>query len=117
MYPEALREMAQAENLLPGNLAVHADIGHVYAVSGEMREAETVTAALKQQSTRRYVNLYELALIDVGLGRPDQAFAWLDKALRERSDQVIYLRVDPRLDPVRADPRFADLVRRVGIPS
>jgi tetratricopeptide (TPR) repeat protein len=117
MYPEALREMAKAKELLPGNLAVQSDIGHVYAVSGNKSKAERVIAGLKEESARRYVNLYELALIYIGLGQNAQALTWLEKAYRERSDQLIYLKVDPRLDPIRSDPRFADLVRRVGIPD
>ena len=117
MYPEALRELTKTKDLLPGNLAVQSDIGHVYAVSGNKSEAEKTIARLKQESTRTYVNLYELALIYIGLGQNDQAFDWLEKAYRERSDQLIYLKVDPRLDPIRSDSRLADLVRRVGIPD
>jgi TolB-like protein/DNA-binding winged helix-turn-helix (wHTH) protein/Tfp pilus assembly protein PilF len=117
MYGEALREMAEAKNLLPGNLAVESDIGHVYAVSGNKAAAQKVIAALKDESAHRYVNLYELALIYVGLGQRDQAFESLDKAFRERSDQMIYLKVDPRLDSLRSDARFANLVLRVGIPK
>lgn len=116
MYPEALRELATAKNLLPGNMAIRSDVGHVYAVSGDADQAEKVIADLRQESQRLYVNSYELALIYVGLRKDDQAFEWLNKAFAERSDQMIYLNVDPRLDSIRSDSRFADLVRRVGIP-
>ena len=117
MYSEALREMAQAKDLLPGNLAVESDMGHVHAISGNKTAAQKIIGTMKQQSAHRYVNLYELALIYVGLGQRDQAFESLNKAFRERSDQMIYLKVDPRLDSVRSDSRFSDLVRRVGIPK
>ena len=117
MYPEALREMARTRQLLPENPAVRSDVGHVYAVSGNRSEAERVIAELGEETARRYVNPYEVALIYVGLGKPDQAFEWLEKAFGGRSDQLIYLTVDPRLDALRSDPRFADLVRRVGIPG
>src|SRR5882724_2218424 len=113
MYPQALREMGKAKSLLPGNLAVQADIGHVYAVSGDKAAAQKVTADLKQEAAHRYVNQYEVALIYVGLGQREKAFAALDAAFREHSDQLIYLKIDPRLDPLRPDPRFADLIRRV----
>jgi TolB-like protein/DNA-binding winged helix-turn-helix (wHTH) protein len=116
MFPEALRELATARDLLPGNLAVQSDIGHIHAVSGNAREAESVIADLKQQSARRYLNPYEVALIYVGLGKDDEGFDWLQQAFRGRSDQMIYLTVDPRLESLRTDARFADLVRRVGIP-
>jgi tetratricopeptide (TPR) repeat protein len=117
MYAEALREMNRAKDLLPGNLAVQSDIGHVYAISGDKSSAERVIAVLKGESGRRYVNQYELALIYVGLGQNDHAFEWLDRAYREHSDQLIYLEVDPRLDSIRSDARFPQLVRRVGIPN
>jgi tetratricopeptide (TPR) repeat protein len=117
MYPEALHEMEEAKNLLPENLAVQSDIGHVYAVSGDRAAAGRVMAWLKRESVRRYVNQYELALIHVGLGDKDQAFAALERAFREHSDQLIYLKVDPRLDSMRSDSRFQDLIRRVGIPQ
>ena len=116
MYAEALREMNRAKDLLPGNLAVQSDIGHVYAISGDKRSAEKVIADLKAESRQRYVNQYELALIYIGLGQNDRAFESLDKAYREHSDQLIYLGVDPRLDAIRSDARFTELVRRVGIP-
>ena len=117
MYPEALREMGKAKDLLPGNLAVQSDIGHVYAVSGDKAAAERVIAGLKEESGGRYVNQYELALIYVGLGQNEKAFESLDRAFREHCDQLIYLQIDSRLDSIRSDSRFIDLVRRVGIPN
>jgi TolB-like protein/thioredoxin-like negative regulator of GroEL len=116
MYPRALREMGRAKDLLPGNLAVLCDIGHVYAVSGDKRSAEKVIAELQEKSTHRHVNQYEVALIYVGLAQNDQAFKALERAFREHSDMLVYLNVDPRLDSIRSDSRFADLMRRVGVP-
>jgi TolB-like protein/DNA-binding winged helix-turn-helix (wHTH) protein/Flp pilus assembly protein TadD len=117
MYPEALREMNRAKDLLPNNLAVLCDIGHLYAVSGDTRNAEKIIAALKQESAHRYVNQYELALIYLGLGENDEAFRSLERAHRERSDMLVYLRVDPRFDSVHSDSRFAELLRGVGVPN
>ena len=117
MYAEALSEMSRAKDLLPGNLAVQSDIGHVYAVSGDRAAAEKVVTELNREAGERYVNQYELALIYVALGQKDQAFQALDRAFREHSDQLIYLNVDSRLDPIRPDSRFKNLVRLVGIPQ
>jgi len=116
MFTEALRELAKARNLLKHSPIVEVDIGHLHAVSGNKSEAESVIAWLKKESARRYVNPFAIALIYVGLGRNDHGFEWLDTAFRERPDMLVYLRVDPRLDSIRSDPRFALLAGRVGIP-
>jgi hypothetical protein len=79
-------------------------------------QAESVIAWLKKESALRYVNPFAIALIYVGLGQNDEGFAWLDTAFRERSDMLVYLRVDPRLDSIRPDPRFALLAGWVGVP-
>lgn len=116
MYSEALRELGKARNLLKHSPIVEADIAHLHAVSGSKTEAESVIARLKKESARRYVNPYAIALIYFGLRRNDQGFDWLDTSFQERSDMLVYLRVDPRLDTVRSDPRFAVLAGRVGVP-
>jgi len=61
------------------------------------------------------VSAAQIAFVHVALGQPDLAFAWFEKALAERACGLVLLRVDPRADPLRADPRFADLLRRVGL--
>ena len=113
-YPEALQSMRKAQALLPSNTALVADIGHVYATSGDSNAAMKVLAQLKEAAKRTYVNPFELALIYLALGKRSEALQWLDKAYRERSDMLIYLNVDPRLDGIRSDPHFVDLARRVG---
>jgi eukaryotic-like serine/threonine-protein kinase len=116
MYADALKDMRHAKEVLKGNISVDADIGHVYAVSGDKEAAGRVIDELKTAAGSRYVNPFEIALIYVGLGDKDRAFEWLDTAYRERSDMLVYLKVDPRLDPIRGDSRFDTLVGNVGIP-
>ncbi|HKZ79703.1 MAG TPA: hypothetical protein VJ124_15625 [Pyrinomonadaceae bacterium] len=65
---------------------------------------------------QRYVSSASIALIYSALGDQDQTFAWLEKADRERDGNLARLKVDPRFDSLRSDPRFADLARRVGLP-
>ena len=114
MFAEAVAELGQAKELLPGNVVLEADIGHAYAVSGNREEAQKVVDELKELSKQRYVSSYNIALIYTGLGEKDQAFEWLENAYKERSDLLVYLKVEPRLDSLRSDPRFADLLRRIG---
>jgi len=61
------------------------------------------------------VSAYDIAEIYVGLGEKERAFEWLDKAVEERPRFLVDLRVEPKLDPVRSDPRFAVLLRRTGL--
>jgi hypothetical protein len=68
-------------------------------------------------SNRRYVSPYSIALIYTGLGEKEQAFAWLEKAYEDRSSLMIYLKVEPMLDSLRSDPRFTDLLHRIGLPT
>src|SRR5438270_2299922 len=113
MYAEAETELLKAKYLLQQNVAVEADIGYAYAASGKGGEAKKVIDELKQSSKQRYISSYYLALIHTGLGEKDLAFEWLENGYKERSDLLIYLKVDPRLDSLRSDARFAELVRRV----
>jgi hypothetical protein len=69
---------------------------------------------LDEQARHGYVSPYGLAYIHVALGEKDEAFVLLNKAHEERSSDVIDLKVDPQLDPLRSDPRFAELLRRMG---
>ena len=92
-----------------------AGLGHVYAVSGQKREAQAVLDELKQFSEHQYIPATSVALIYAGLGDKNQAFAWLEKAYEEHSFQMAWLKVEPRWDTLRSDPRFVDLLRRVGL--
>ena len=117
MFADALRELRRAKEFLKVNLNVDADMGRVCALSGRRREADRAMARLKRESRGRYVNPYQIALIHIGLGQKEPAFEWLNKAFQERSDMLVYLKVDPRLNPIRSDSRFVDLERRIGFPA
>ncbi len=78
-------------------------------------EARKILDQLIALSTRSYVSPFDIAIAYVGLGDRDQAFAWLEKAYDERVRPMLSLRVNPRLDPLRSDPRFAALMRRMGV--
>lgn len=90
-------------------------LGHAHAVSGEDASARRVLAALGRLGKRRYVPAYAFATIHAGLGDREQALRRLEQAFRERSDTLVQMQVDPRLAPLRSDPRFSALARRVGL--
>jgi hypothetical protein len=90
-------------------------LGHVYGVSGDKLKAEALLRELKERSGKQYFPAYQMALIHVGLGQKDEAFAMLEQAYADRYPWLIHLNVEPRFDPIRSDPRFADFVRRIGL--
>jgi len=91
------------------------DLAHGYAVAGRRDEARRTLAQLLQIAKRRYVSPVYIARVHAGLGENAQALALLNQAFQQRSDQLTGLRVDPAFDHLRADPRFVDLLRRVGL--
>ena len=90
-----------------------AGLGHLYASSGRSAEARVIFDELRARAQNTYVPAYDLALVCVGLGATDQAFEWLDKAYEERCGWLTYLNVEPRMDTLRSDSRFNDLLRRL----
>ena len=116
MFGDAIAELQKAVNLSTGTLLPSAALAHAYAVSGRASEALESLENLQELSRQRYISPYSIALIFAGLGDNDHAFQWLEKAYAERSGWLIWLKVDPKLDGLRCDPRFQDLVGRVGLP-
>jgi len=118
MYDEAFAAFKKAMSL-SGRDPQHAigGLGHLYAVTGRKTEAQEQINELKQLSQQRYVRSAFIALIYAGLGDKDQAFAWLEKGFEERSYQMTNIKLEPRFDVLHSDPRFADLVRRIGLPQ
>jgi eukaryotic-like serine/threonine-protein kinase len=114
MYQEALGEFQKARQIDDGP-DILADMGRCYAVSGNRGEAEKILAELKQLSARAAVSPYYFAIVYTGLGDKDQAFVWLDKAYEARSGSLGWIKLNPTFDALRSDPRFADLLRRIGL--
>ena len=119
MYEEAIAGFKKAISLLGGAewAMTRGGLGHVYAVTGKKSEARALIDELNQLSLRGYVPSPSVALIYAGLGDKDQAFAWLEKGYHEHAFQMQWLGVEPRWDNLRSDPRFADLLRRLGLPA
>ena len=116
--PEAIAEFQRALELEKDNTEIWSGLGHAYALSGNRAEAQKVLDHLKELSAHTLGRPYNVAVIYAGLGEKDQAFAWLDRAYKDRSYYLaVYLPTDARLDSLRSDPRFVDLKRRVGLPE
>jgi len=115
MYDEALAEFKMVEASFQGWPVAIAAIGYLDGVSGKRPDALKILRDLKELSQQRYVTSYGVALVYAGLGDRDRAFASLEKAYEERSHWLVWLKLDPRWDNLRADRRFSDLVRRVGL--
>ena len=115
---EAIAEFQRALAIDSENTEIWSGLGHAYALSGNRKEAEKVLDHLKELSARTYIAPYSVAIVYAGLGNKDQVFSWLDRAYGERSYFLaVYLTTDSRLDGLHADPRFAELKRRVGFPQ
>jgi len=116
-YLEALSEYQKAAELSGGNLDAIAALGHAYAVSGRKAEAQKILREMQQKSKNTYVSPYLVATVYAGLGEKDRAFQFLEKAYLEKSLDIPWaLKADLRLNNLRSDPRFQDLVRRIGYP-
>ncbi|HLL77202.1 MAG TPA: tetratricopeptide repeat protein [Pyrinomonadaceae bacterium] len=115
-YDEALAALGKAREL-GGNTLVTALTGYALAMSGRRAEAQTALNELKKLSTQKYVPSHNIAMIYSGLNEKDETFVWLEKAYEERGVHLSYLKVDPLWDKFRSDPRFQDLLRRVGLPQ
>jgi TolB-like protein/DNA-binding winged helix-turn-helix (wHTH) protein/Flp pilus assembly protein TadD len=111
MYQEALSALEKASVLDPKNSYTTAEFGRVYALSGRHGEAREVLQKLKQ-STEENPPFYGIALIHLGLNERAEALTWLDKAITNNAVNSIQLRFDPKLDTLRPDPAFVELLRR-----
>lgn len=115
-HQEALKALQTALASVKQNSAIEAEVGHALAISNNKPEARRVLERLLELSKDRFVSSYDIAHIYVALGDHDKAFVSLEKALNERDDLLVYLKADPRMDPLHSDPRFSRLVQKIGLP-
>jgi tetratricopeptide (TPR) repeat protein len=115
---EAISEYQKAIEMSNGDHDATASLAHAFAAIGRRSEAEKILRDLERKSKSAYVSPYMIATIYAGLGEKDKAFELLEKAYQEKSlDISWHLKADLRIDNLRSDPRFQDLVRRVGYPQ
>ena len=115
MFDDAIAEFQKATTLSGGSPLMKASLGHAYAEANRKAEATLILNELKELSKERYVSSYEVAAIYVALGDNEQAFQLLERAYKEHCFHLVYLKVWPQFSTVRADPRFQNLVQRIGL--
>ena len=99
---------------LDPNALGEAWLGHAFALGGQRDSARSVLRHLETRSAHEYVQPYAFALVYSGLGESDAAFRSLEQAIQLRSEELALLQIDPGMDPLRSDPRFAGMLRRIG---
>jgi len=113
MYDEAVAELQKAVQLSGDSPTCVASLARAYVASGKRTEAVKLLSDLKKRSIPGYSNASEIATIYASLGDTDQAMTWLEKGYDERFNPSVLLR--PGFDPLRSDPRFQNLVQRIGL--
>lgn len=113
MYAEAVAEFRRALELSEDAAFVKAALAHALGCNGKRSEARRNLSELEGLKERKYVPAYDMAIAHLGLGEKERAMEWLLKAYEERSGWLAYLRVEPRLDALRPEPEFVELMKRV----
>ena len=114
-FQDAIGQFDNCVRLTGGNPSMLALLGHAYAAANRRSEARTILDRLNEFSKQKYVPAYPVATIYAALGEKDEALARLEKAYDQRDSWMDYLGLDPRLDGLRSDARFADLLRRMNL--
>jgi tetratricopeptide (TPR) repeat protein len=110
---EAIHHLEEALRFSEDNPQVLSSLGHLYGRIGNHAAAREVLARLIRQSEESYVTAASMAEVCIGFGDVEEAFRWMEEALKERTSALLRLRIDPRFDALRATPRFREMFQRV----
>jgi len=114
-YSEAIAEFTKARELSHGNSETIASIGYAAALAGDVGRSRAVLDELKTLSNQHYVPPVTIALVYNGLGDQNEASTWLEKAIEDRDVRLTLLKVDPKWDSFRSNPRFIAILKRIGL--
>ena len=115
MITEAIETYQNGISRSERNPSLIAALGHAYATAGQRDKAQGSLTELTTLSKASYIDPYYFAMVYAGLEDKDQTFAWLEKAFQDRSTYLIWLKVEPLFYPMHDDPRFQNLLRRIGL--
>jgi tetratricopeptide (TPR) repeat protein len=113
-YDQAIAELRRAADISQNSPPA---LARAYAVSGRTVEARNLLDQLMQHSKKQYVSPFYAAIVYAGLGENDRALNWLEKAYADHSNAIVFLKVDPQMDTLRASPRFHELQRKLRLPD
>jgi TolB-like protein/Flp pilus assembly protein TadD len=116
-FDESAAAFQRAIQLAPQSPRMQAALGRTLALSGKRQDALRIVQDLHDLAGKRYVSPFELASLHFAVGQKDEGFQWLAKAFQDRCFELISLKVDPRLDSIKADPRFIALFSQLGLPN
>jgi len=114
-YDEAIASHQRASDLTDRQPNFAGQLGRAYALAGRLGEARTVLNELLELSKRAYISSLDIAIIHTALGQKEIALDWLDRSHEERADHLPYIKVNPRLDPLRDEPRFQRVLEKMGL--
>jgi eukaryotic-like serine/threonine-protein kinase len=114
-YPASIAEYTQARDCSRGNSQSISMIGYASALAGDAAKARVMLDELKSRSAHQYVPPFNIAVVHLALAEQDEAFAWLERAYEEHDVLMSFLKIDPKWDSLRADPRFVAILERVGL--
>jgi tetratricopeptide (TPR) repeat protein len=114
MFEAAFAEIDKARQLDNGAYLL-GPLGHTYALAGKRAEAQKILDELQDRTMRENVAALNFAMVYAGLEDKDKAFEWLEKGYERRDEEMAFLKVDPKFDGMRSDPRFTDLLRRMNL--
>ena len=116
-HDEAVAELRKARKLPGAGARGAVFLAYAYAAGGKTPEALEILDELKKMPGQGRLPSFEIAAVHAALGENDEAFAWLEKAYVERDSWIVFVKVEPMFDPLRDDPRFQDLLRRMNFPE
>src|SRR5262249_19655526 len=118
MYEEAVAERREAVALSGGRSYYKGLLGHTYAISGKREEAQAIIAELKSAAPQPSRPALSIAIVYTGLRDRNKAFEWLERTYQQRNSYLVeFFRVNPMFQSLHADPRFPDLLLRIGFPQ